>query len=176
MANRTALRELQTRLASRLQAARTEDKAVSWLAIESGGGRYLFPLAQAEQIFPFTPTEPVPYAQPWFKGVANLRGGLYSVIDFSHFVANKAPARASTDGLPDSSMVTLNPVLEVNCALLIDRLSGLRGVDAFRSSDEAPAGSPDYFGHLYSDANGVSWQEINLQLLSKLPRFLGIGI
>ncbi|HPH14911.1 MAG TPA: chemotaxis protein CheW, partial [Burkholderiaceae bacterium] len=31
MANREALRELQTRLASRLQAAREEGVAVSWL-------------------------------------------------------------------------------------------------------------------------------------------------
>jgi twitching motility protein PilI len=24
--------------------------------------------------------QPVPYAQPWFLGVANLRGGLYGVV------------------------------------------------------------------------------------------------
>ena len=27
----------------------------------------------------------------------------------------------------------------------------------------------------YTDANGVYWQEINLQALSQLPRFLAIG-
>ena len=37
MANRAALRELQTRLASRLQAARTEGSSISWLAIKADG-------------------------------------------------------------------------------------------------------------------------------------------
>ena len=48
MANREALRELQTRLASRLQAARTEGTSVSsWLAVESAGSFYLLPLGQS---------------------------------------------------------------------------------------------------------------------------------
>ena len=74
MANREALRELQTRLASRLQAAREEGVAVSWLAIKAGGARYIFPLAQSGEIFPLASVQPVPYAQPWLVGVANLRG------------------------------------------------------------------------------------------------------
>ena len=38
MANREALRELQSRLATRLQAARTEGVQASWLAVEAAGG------------------------------------------------------------------------------------------------------------------------------------------
>ena len=38
-----------------------------------------------------------------------------------------------------SRLVALNEMLEVNCALLIDRLVGLRGVEAFTAS-QAPAG------------------------------------
>ena len=41
MANREALRELQSRLAERLQAARTEARAVSWLAVECAGAGLL---------------------------------------------------------------------------------------------------------------------------------------
>ena len=77
MANREALRELQTRLASRLQAARSEGLSVRWLAAQVGGTRYLFPLAQAGEIFPWTTVQPAPYTKPWFMGVANLRGGLH---------------------------------------------------------------------------------------------------
>ena len=51
MANREALRELQSRLAGRLQAARTEGVQASWLAVEAGGSRYLFPRAQSGEIF-----------------------------------------------------------------------------------------------------------------------------
>ncbi len=175
MANREALRELQTRLASRLAAARTEGVQPSWLALESGGSCYLFPLAQSGEIFPFSPPQPVPYTLPWFLGVSNLRGGLYGVIDLAAFVADAQPVMRSDAMRAQSRLVALNPLLEVNCALLIDKLAGLRNLDAFTSSCEAPQGSPDYFGSGYTDAAGTYWQEVNLQVLSQQPRFLAIS-
>lgn len=175
MANREALRELQSRLASRLQAARTEGVQASWLAVEAAGSRYLFPLAQSGEIFPFAPAHPVPYTRAWFLGVANLRGGLYGVVDLAGFVADRPPAMRSDAGRAESRLVALNPALEVNCALLIDRLAGLRSLDSFSASAEPAEGSPGYFGSGYTDANGTHWQEINLQALSQQPQFLSIS-
>lgn len=52
MANRQALRELQARLADRLQAARTSaSPGAHWLAVQVGGRNYLLPLEQAGEIF-----------------------------------------------------------------------------------------------------------------------------
>jgi twitching motility protein PilI len=175
MANREALRDLQSRLASRLQAARTEGVQASWLAVESAGAKYLFPLAQSGEIFPFSSTQPVPYTQAWFLGVANLRGGLYGVVDLASFVGGHTPTMRSDATRAESRLVALNAMLEVNCALLIDRLAGLRNLDAFSASSEPPEGSPNYFGSGYTDANGAYWQEINLQALSQQPQFLSIS-
>jgi twitching motility protein PilI len=175
MANREALRELQSRLAGRLKAARTEGTQASWLAVESAGSRYLFPLSQSGEIFPFASAQPVPYTQGWFLGVSNLRGGLYGVVDFAGFVAGRAPNMRSDATRAESRLVALNAVLEVNCALLIDRLSGLRSMEAFASSSEPPEGSPPYFGSGYTDAAGAYWQEINLQTLSQQSQFLSIS-
>ena len=44
MANKQALRELQTRLAERMQAARTQPRRQSWLAVECRGQGFLLPL------------------------------------------------------------------------------------------------------------------------------------
>jgi twitching motility protein PilI len=175
MANREALRELQSRLASRLQAARTEGVQASWLAVESGGRKFLFPLSQSGEIFPFASASPVPYTQSWFLGVANLRGGLFGVVDLASFVGGQAPAPRSDATRAESRLVALNSALEVNCALLIDRLAGLRNMDAFSSSSERPEGSPEYFGSGYTDAHGAYWQEINLQALSQQSQFLSIS-
>jgi len=175
MANREALRELQSRLASRLQAARTEGVQSAWLAVEAAGQKYLFPLTQSGEIFPYAATQAVPYTQNWFLGVANLRGGLYGVVDLASFVAGRAPAQRSDAGRAESRLVALNAQLEINCALLIDRLAGLRGMDAFTSSTERPEGAPEYFGSGYTDASGAHWQEINLQALSQQPQFLSIS-
>lgn len=175
MANREALRELQARLASRLQAARTEGVQASWLAVESGGRKFLFPLAQSAEIFPFSATLPVPYTQSWFLGVANLRGGLFGVVDLASYVAGQPPAPRSDASRAESRLVALNAALEVNCALLIDRLAGLRNLEAFASSSPPPEGAPEYFGTGYTDSNGAYWQELNLQALAQQPQFLSIS-
>ena len=175
MANREALRELQSRLASRLQAARAEGVQAGWLAVEAAGSKYLFPLAQSGEIFPYTAAQQVPYTQAWFLGVANLRGGLFGVVDLASYVMGAAPAQRSDAGRAEARLVALNQLLEVNCALLVDRLAGLRNTDAFVASNPAPEGSPDYFGSGYTDASGAQWQEINLQALSQQPQFLSIS-
>jgi len=175
MANREALRELQSRLASRLQAARTEGVQAGWLAVEAAGSKYLFPLSQSGEIFPYAAPQTVPYTHSWFLGVANLRGGLYGVVDLAGYVSGQPPLQRSDAGRAESRLVALNALLEINCALLIDRLAGLRNTDAFVSSSDAPEGAPAYFGSGYTDAGGAYWQEINLQALSQQPQFLSIS-
>lgn len=174
MANREALRDLQTRLASRLQTAKAEGLSISWLAIRAGGGSYLIPLAQSGEIFPLSGVQAVPYSQSWFLGVVNLRGGLYGVVDLVAFIDGTSPAR-SEQALAEASVITLNAALDINCAVLVDALTGLRHVEAFKGSEPPPEGAPVFFGNRYLDADGNRWQEINLQLLSQLPQFLNIS-
>lgn len=175
MANKQALREFQSRLAERLQSSQAAGAEASWLAVEAGGARLLFPLNHAGEIFPWTHVQPVPYAQPWFLGVANLRGGLSGVVDLAAFMQGAATAPRSELALGQCRLVAFNPLLETNCALLVDRLLGLRTMDAFVDSAKPADGGPAYFGHLYTDDDGVQWQEINLQALSLTPSFLSIG-
>jgi twitching motility protein PilI len=175
MANREALRELQARLAERLQAARSEGVQAAWLAVEAGGAQYLLPLTQAGEIFPTPASQAVPYTQPWFLGVANLRGGLWGLVDLASFISGGRPQPRSELQRAQTRVVALNAALEVNCALLVDRLAGLRGLDAFASSGPPPPGSPTWFGSLYTDSSGACWQEINLQALSQQTQFLSIS-
>ena len=175
MANRQALRELQTRLAQRLQVARTEGVAAAWLAVEAGGQKYLFPLSQSGEIFPWASAQPVPYTQAWFVGVANLRGGLFGVVDLARFANATAPPRHSELSQSDARLVALNSALDVNCALLVDRLAGLRKQDAFADFSAKHDDAPDFFGNRYIDHAGEHWQEINLQILARQDHFLAIS-
>lgn len=175
MANRQALKELQTRLAERLQLARTQGVAPLWLAVEAGGKKYLFPLAQSGEIFPWVSIQPVSYTHAWFLGVANLRGGLYGVVDLATYVGGKAPLSKNELARTDSRLVSLNSALELNCVLLIDKLAGLRKQDAFIDFLEREPDAPAFFGNQYVDLNGASWQEINLQRLAQQVHFLAIA-
>ncbi len=176
MANRQALRELQTRLAARLQQARTEGVAAGWLAVELSGQRYLLPLAQSGEIFPVTTVQKVPYTHDWFIGVANLRGGLFGVVDLASFMSGVA-SRRSFDGSSreQARLVALNSAMEVNCAVLIDRLGGLRGVADFVSRETAAADAPSYVSAQYVDKAGQTWTELDLQQLASSAQFLGIA-
>lgn len=176
MANREALRELQTRLASRLQVAQTEGISVAWLAVSAAGINYLLPLGQSGEIFPSSNVQAVPYARDWFLGVLNIRGGLYGVVDMAAFfqVYTDRARPASTSS--EASVVTLSPALEVNCALQVEALLGLRGADAFASSQPPAADAPAYFGSCFVDTAGTHWQEINLRTLSQTPQFLSISV
>ncbi|MDO5086806.1 MAG: chemotaxis protein CheW [Comamonadaceae bacterium] len=175
MATKQALREFQSRLAERLQSTQAAGAEASWLAVEAGGMRLLFPLNHAGEIFPWTHVQAVPYVQPWFLGVANLRGGLSGVVDLAAFMRGAAAEPRGELALAQCRLVAFNPLLETNCALLVDRLLGLRTMEAFADSAQPAESEPAYFGHLYTDDDGVSWQEINLQALSLTPSFLSIG-
>jgi twitching motility protein PilI len=175
MANREALRDLHARLADRLRAAKSGDVAASWLAVFAAGNHYLFPLAQAGEIFPWTPPLSVPYSRHWFLGVANLRGGVYGVVDLAAFVSG-SPRPPPEDLIRNElRLVTFNAVMELNCGLLVDRLDGLRHQDAFVRSDPAPPQAPEFFGTVFTDAGGTHWQEINLQTLARHVDFLSIS-
>jgi CheW-like domain len=115
MANKQALRELQTRLAERMQAARTQPRGQSWLAVECRGHGLLLPLEQAGEIFAVVPLLEVAHTQPWFAGVANLRGGLYGVVDLARFLG--LPDAPDGVGREQARLVAIGATLGLNSAL-----------------------------------------------------------
>ena len=171
MANKQALRDLQARLAERLQAARTQVRGQSWLAIECSGRGFLLPLREAGEIFALTPILPVPYSHRWFLGVANLRGHLHGVVDLAGFLGVKTHEA----GREQSRLVGFNAALDINCVLMVDRLSGLRSDDELtpEPQDDAVA-RPAFAGAVLRDASGRLWQELKLAALVGDEAFLKI--
>ena len=108
-------------------------------------------------------------------GVANLRGGLFGVVDMAGYVTGQPLGIKTELARKESRLVALNGALEVNCALLIDRLAGLRNQEAFVDFSAKASDAPLYFGNRYIDQSGAAWQEINLQLLAQQANFLTIG-
>jgi twitching motility protein PilI len=170
MANKEALRELQTRLADRLQAARTQQRGKSWLAVECGAWGFLLPLREAGEIFALAPLLPVPHTHPWFMGVSNLRGHLHGVVDLAGFLGVKS----SHDARDEARLVGFNQALELNCTLLVDRLLGLRSEGELTPQADDRGVRPAFVGARYSDATGRLWQELNLAELAGNETFLKI--
>lgn len=175
MASREALRAFQSRLANRLQEARTTGAAAAWLAVEAADARYLFPLNHAGEIFPWRTVQAVPHARDWFLGVVNLRGGVSGVVDLGAFVKHAPPSHRSDLAQSQCRLVAFSDALNINCVVLIDKLLGLKSVESFVASNPPAADAPEFFGHSYVDLQGAAWQEINLQALSLNPQFLSIS-
>jgi twitching motility protein PilI len=175
MARREALRELQARLAERLQATQTAAQQAAWLAVECQHLGLLFPLAGAGEIFPVPPLLAVAHTRDWFLGVSNLRGRLHGVVDLAAFLGLRASLAAGTPQLEQGRVLALNPKLGSHCALLVDRLSGLRAQHQMRPVAAGDGERPAFAGGLWADENGRPWQEIDLAALAAHPQFVGIA-
>jgi len=181
VANRESLREMQTRLASRLQLAKSAGTKLAWLAVTAGSGNYLLPLRQSGEIVPVAGFNPVPRTQAWFLGALNIRGNLFGAVDLGLFLAHSNPGNSAVSTTECRTkdahvrVVTLSPLLKVNCALKVASLTGLHSVESFRSSAPPDVDMPPYFGMQLLDLDGRRWQEVDLQILSQSPRFLNIS-
>lgn len=145
-----------------------------WLAVQAGAQRCLVPLAQAGEIFPWTAVQPTPYTRSWFLGVANLRGALCGVVDLGRFLHRDAPHGGDT-ATADPKLLGFHPAIGLNCALRIDRLLGLHAAEAFvPAAAAAPPHAQAWLGPLHTDAEGLSWQALDLQALARAPAFLAI--
>jgi twitching motility protein PilI len=180
MANRDALRELQSRLAERLEAARTDDAAVSWLAFECAGHGMLVPLPMAGEIFAVGALTPLSHTQPWFLGVANLRGLLHGVVDLAAFLGLRAALapQAGKDAMREQGrLLAFNASYGAHCAVLVDRLAGLRGAHQLSAvpADASGASKPRFATSQWRDGDGRLWQELDLSALARHEQFLAIA-
>ena len=174
MANREALRELQQRLAERMQAARREQRSQSWLAVECRGQGLLLPLEQAGEIFPPAALIPVPHTRGWFVGVANLRGGLHGVVDLAAFLGLRPPL--ARDAVREQArLLAFNATLGSHSAVLVDRLAGLRSATQLTAEPPDDQARPAFAAARWRDESGRAWQEIDLAALARHEQFLAIA-
>jgi twitching motility protein PilI len=161
---RARLRQYQEQLLERMQAARTSSGTrAHQLGVEIGGARYLLDLVEAGEIVPLPPLAPVPLTQPWYLGLANVRGSLLGVVDLARYLDQEAaPAGAAPS--PGMRLVTFAPGLGFPCALLVARVVGLR-----HAADMEPVD-----GRL-RDGDGLAWTPLSLAALAREERFLQVA-
>jgi len=169
MAKRLSLREFQEDLVRRFAEARSSDRR-ALLGVRAGRENWLIDLTDSGEILPVPPLAPVPLTCDWFRGLANVRGTLFSVVDLSAFhqgspIAPAGPARLLLVGLRHG----------VNCAILVSRAAGLRSPDDFQPDDETADERPWVQARL-RDARDHLWLKLDVPRLLADRRFLQAGI
>ena len=147
MAQRISLRDYQRELAERLRQADSARNA-SKLGVQAGEQNWLIDLAEASEVIPVPRITPVPLTRAWFRGVANVRGKLYSVVDFAEFLGTGVSGTGA-----EARLVLLGERFRSATALLVDRLLGLRNPAELRARE--PSGKRvEWLRAEYEDENG----------------------
>lgn len=165
------LREFSTRLAERIKAAPQRPTEPMRLAVRMGSANYLLDMPSAGEIVPLPDIAPVPWTQPWYRGLANVRGRLIGVIDLME-LAGRTPLPSDQS----VQLLVLSETLKVNVALLITRAFGLRDITALESLG-APTGEVlPWEAERYRDVDGTVMTELKLGRLLASDAFTAIGI
>jgi twitching motility protein PilI len=164
---RVSLREYQLALSERLQGAEAGAGLPSKLGLKVGGEGWLVELVDAAEVIPVPPISPVPLARAWFVGVANVRGNLYSVTDFSAFLGGEAVKLSA-----DARLLVLSERFRNGAALLVERSLGLRALGELTPQS---VGTPmPWVRAQYSDAEGRIWKELDVDALVQREDFLEV--
>lgn len=166
---RISLREFQAGLSERLTSAKRGDTARALLGIVSGKDHCLLELSDSGEVLPLPPLTTVPLTKSWFAGVANVRGALYSVVDFSAFRGGEATPRNS-----EARLLLVGARHGINSALLINRTLGLKSLAEMRE-DAAEDNAPVWAGTRYVDGAGQAWTRLRLKPLLADPEFLNVA-
>ena len=169
MSDRLSLREYQRKLSARLVNLEA-GQAASKLGVQIGKAGWLVDLVDAGEVIPVPPITPVPLTHAWFAGVANIRGNLYSVVDFAAFLgaAPSAPTEAAR-------LLLLHAKYRVSAALLVERVLGMHGSEQLQHRRDTDKMAP-WVRAEYTDSSGKAWHELDVPKLVQHPDFLNVGI
>jgi|SRR5438067_7310622 len=169
MARRTGLREFQLSVAERIRSAATHAALSSRLGFQVAGDNWFVPLHQVNEVIPSPVILQVPLTHSWFRGVANVRGNLYSIVDFSAFTGGEPIPPG-----PERRVILISERLVPGSGLLVSRMLGLRNPEQFTAA-QRPANAPAWAAAAYTDAGGTRWLELDLPALVREQRFLEVG-
>lgn len=169
MARRVSLREFQQDLVRRLNEAAAADAPSARLGVQIGTELWLVRLEEAGEVIPVPPIAHVPLTRAWMRGLANIRGNLFSVIDLAAFQGGEP-----TPLTPDARLLLVAERYHLNAALLVSRMLGLRNVQQFEP--RAERGEHAWEAGRFADRDGQVWRELGMGELVYSEGFLQAGL
>ena len=120
------------------------------------------------EILPLPSLTPVPGAQPWMLGVANMRGNLLPVVDLKQFLEGERTV------LHEGQRMLVVRQRGGDVAVLIDELFGQRSFNEPQLIDAAELDAGGRYGHFIERAYRLgeqAWGIFSLERLARTPEF-----
>lgn len=164
MSKRFNLREYQQGVLDKLQAQATGSaNFASTLGVQIGSEHWLVEMSDISEVLSLPPLTIVPLTKPWYRGVANVRGNLYSIVDFGSYNGGEA---ISQEG--QSRVLLVGPKYAFNAGLLVSRVLGLRNSKDWQEIQQNGETR-------LQDGDGQVWRKLDMSQLLQQPEFLQIG-
>lgn len=170
MARKTSLREFQLSVANRLRDLASRKTVASKLGFQVGGENWIVNLVDVSEVIPVPQVMQVPLTLNWFRGVANVRGNLYSIADFAAFQGGEQTSQGT-----ERRVILLSDRRIAGSGLLIGRMLGLRNPEQLTREPDPP-GMPVWVRGVFRDPAGMLWKELDVAALAEDPKFLEVGV
>jgi twitching motility protein PilI len=136
-----------------------------------GEQNWLVNLSDVSGVIPVPDIVAVPMTLPWYRGVANIRGKLYSITDFAAYQGQ--PPVGS--GMERRVLLVAEKLIE-GSGLMVGRMLGLHNPEQFTPATLDAEMERPWIKGAYHDTEGTRWYELNLSGLARDARFLEVGI
>ncbi len=179
----TLLQEMERAVLMREKAQRKGGDSSSsnlWYGIGYliNGVHFVSPLKHVREVLLHTNVVAVPETHGWFKGVANSRGDLITVVDVADFLNWPAPSGGAA-----GRWMLINDT-RLNCAIIVQEVMGLKQFRQSQTVRNKKAASsrtlsarvkPFLTGKVFRDDSN-DWYELDLMKLSKDKRFVNAAV
>lgn len=146
-------------------------KPWSGIGFRIGEQRLVAGLGEIGEILIYPELTKVPGAQPWVKGIANVRGSLIPILDLKGFICGK-----NTE-LTRRSRVLIIERNENAAGLLVDEAMGMRYFFEEEQTDDLPAGEDLLHAFLKGAyrKNDIHWGIFDVGNLVEHPKFYEVA-
>ncbi len=164
---KSALEHTQRLLEAQHKEASEQERMWRALALDVSGMPIVVPISEVVELAVCENITPIPLTHPWIRGLTNLRGQLFTVIDLAVLLGS-AETRLSRD-----ARIILLADEGLNSCLLVSDVSGLKAFPEDQSrlpAGDMPARNAAYFsGQMRSDEK--NWAVLNVPGLVADKRF-----
>ncbi len=169
MAKTSNLREFQESILLKLKEATAQGGVVSTsrLGVTVGNKNLLINLKDVTEVLPMPPLQVVPLTQPWFLGVANVRGNLYNITDLARFIGMPPTPKSA-----NNRIMLLNSDATTQAAIVVGSLIGLRSLDVMQAKSLGNDGYSFFSKQVYEDADKNEWFEFDVEALVQNKEFI----
>ena len=166
----TDTKESLQSLTAQMSSIDNSEASSAVLGVAVGEDRYLIPMTEVSEVIAISKLAHVPLTQPWFLGLANVRGNLYGITDLGVYLGG--------DPVPfnlKSRILLVTPGNKLYGGFIVNSMLGIRDLSEFTLAKLAKKKLPSCITAQYKDAEGRQWRELSLFKLIGDEKFLQVA-